>query len=420
MPLLPNNLGKLDIVEVFEEHDFPCLFVCESDSGLQYLALWIAEAGDRNDWLYTEISPARLQALRTGEVKLREAYTESESGKVLRVSVPKSAGDATAKPLAAADLTKEMLPTPTATLVGEVATPERPLRSTAEIDIQISSLPKAIADAMGLFQELKVSRFVESDSDGQIAFDGGPVAGHEVEARFYGMFWDRFQGLLDAAANEMFGGLTNSSEAKLLLGMTSPSSYAVNMRMKPLTADEFGPMFQSPARDEGRSRELFDFVASMLVDEDKPAATIHFINRFQSVRTQYGSILELMSNSAADITFRTKSNPIGRSLTHASAGKQLKAVRELGYPYGFLQLRGRLVGGLVRKVKNTDTNFTLIVSDTEVFQGKVGDQALAKMREIPLDAEVNAKIQIEDAKAGGQTYTLVDLINVGPQSSRRE
>lgn len=312
MALLPTNLGSLAIVEVFEEHDFPCLFVCQSDGGKQYLAVWIAETKDRNDWLYTEISPGRLEQLRTGEVKLREAYTKAEAETVLRISVPKSVGDSISIGLTKAQLSDDILPSATATLVGDLA-PAHPLRRAAEIEAQILGLPNAVAEAMGLAQELNLAKFLESNSDGQIAFDGGPVTGHEVEAGFFGKFWDRFQSLFDVTARAVFGDAVGPSETKLLLGMTSSSSYAIGLRLPAASENDAAELFASPS-GEARARRVFDLVASMLIDEVPPRETVDIINHFQSVRTQFGGVLELIWKAAATIVLRTRRDRPGDSL----------------------------------------------------------------------------------------------------------
>jgi len=58
MSLLPQSteLGKLDIVQVYEYYDVPCLFSCTNEKGDLFLAIW----SDTNIWLYTPTTLAKL------------------------------------------------------------------------------------------------------------------------------------------------------------------------------------------------------------------------------------------------------------------------------------------------------------------------------------------------------------------------
>lgn len=48
MKLLPQYppLVNLEIIDIYEYYDFPCLFNCQNASGQIYLAVWIDETPD--------------------------------------------------------------------------------------------------------------------------------------------------------------------------------------------------------------------------------------------------------------------------------------------------------------------------------------------------------------------------------------
>ncbi|MGB3419032.1 MAG: DUF6575 domain-containing protein [Dolichospermum sp.] len=63
MKLLPQYppLVNLEIIEIYEYYDFPCLFSCQNASGQIFLAVWIDEIPDHKTWLYSPMSKGRLK-----------------------------------------------------------------------------------------------------------------------------------------------------------------------------------------------------------------------------------------------------------------------------------------------------------------------------------------------------------------------
>lgn len=81
MTVLPEGtvLGQLEIIEVFEYFDGPCLFSCRNRSGAQFLAVF-ADEGEVDIWLYAPVSEGRLEAVRAGNVDLHTAFADAEDG----------------------------------------------------------------------------------------------------------------------------------------------------------------------------------------------------------------------------------------------------------------------------------------------------------------------------------------------------
>lgn len=112
MNLLPRNtiLGELSLGETFVSYDGPKLFTATSTSEQIYLVLAIEEAETEDQWLYLPLSSARLAMVRSGGVKLYEAFKRAE-GMVFKVSIPHGAADrATADPISPKSLDAESLP----------------------------------------------------------------------------------------------------------------------------------------------------------------------------------------------------------------------------------------------------------------------------------------------------------------------
>ncbi len=86
---LPNStiLGRLELLEVYEEYDGPRLFACRNSAGQIYLAIWVEKSLDSDIWLYVPVSKQRLEYIRSGGIDLRDAFLASEDGFVFIVKI---------------------------------------------------------------------------------------------------------------------------------------------------------------------------------------------------------------------------------------------------------------------------------------------------------------------------------------------
>ena len=82
------ELGKLEIVEVYEYYDQPVLYSCKNAMGHFYLVV-AADEDDRHlTWLCAAVSIERLDCIRSGKVDLHDAFAHPESAYVVQVKVP--------------------------------------------------------------------------------------------------------------------------------------------------------------------------------------------------------------------------------------------------------------------------------------------------------------------------------------------
>lgn len=90
MSLLPQStyLGKLEIIEVYEYYDVPCLFACRNASEQIFLAVWASQTKELGRWLYVPISLGRFRSVRSGNIDLRDAFLTAEDGFVYEVIIP--------------------------------------------------------------------------------------------------------------------------------------------------------------------------------------------------------------------------------------------------------------------------------------------------------------------------------------------
>ena len=259
-----------------------------------------------------------------------------------------------------------------------------------------------------LEQQAKANRFLESQSDGQIAFDGAPVVGHEIQVGFLAHFLDHLQGLYDAASTV----LHSTIHGNLLTGPGLPSSYALDLKVPPPSDPGLIEIFGTEEERNAKPREVFALVESLIVGNS--ADTAEVVSRNQGLRREYGSVLKLMSETGARVTFRTRRNPKGRILTNYEAGAKFKLVSELGFPYGDIKVTGTLIGAQIQAVKGEKIRFQIFVNDNESFGGTIAPDALNDTAEY-FGEMVIATLRVSDNQKGSQTY---ELTKVEPIPSR--
>ena len=82
------ELGKLEIVEVYEYYDQPVLYSCKNAAGHFYLVVAAAEDAKFLTWLCVAVSTERLNLIRSGKIDLHDAFADSENPYAIQVKVP--------------------------------------------------------------------------------------------------------------------------------------------------------------------------------------------------------------------------------------------------------------------------------------------------------------------------------------------
>ncbi|MYG06130.1 hypothetical protein F4167_05845 [Candidatus Poribacteria bacterium] len=81
------NLGIHKVVENYVHNDDPAIFSCKHAAGHLYLVT-VGENDQDKTWLRVGISKGRFNLIRSGSINLRDAFTDSENGYLLRIKVP--------------------------------------------------------------------------------------------------------------------------------------------------------------------------------------------------------------------------------------------------------------------------------------------------------------------------------------------
>ncbi len=112
MNILPESthLGILKITNVYEYFDIPCLFSCENNSGQIFIAVWIDETENDNEWLYVPVSKVRLKQITSGNIDLRDTFLKSEDNFVLKVTLSKQDENSQVETIVCSEISEEYLP----------------------------------------------------------------------------------------------------------------------------------------------------------------------------------------------------------------------------------------------------------------------------------------------------------------------
>ena len=81
------NLGIHKVVENYVYNDDPALFSCKDSADHLYLVTFSENEQDKT-WLRVEISNERFNLIRSGGIDLRNAFTDTENGYLVRIKVP--------------------------------------------------------------------------------------------------------------------------------------------------------------------------------------------------------------------------------------------------------------------------------------------------------------------------------------------
>ena len=79
------DLGRLEIIEIYDYYDQPILFACKNAAGHLHLVVAADENDQHETWLYVRVSAERLNLIRSGAIDLHDAFADSENGHLLQV-----------------------------------------------------------------------------------------------------------------------------------------------------------------------------------------------------------------------------------------------------------------------------------------------------------------------------------------------
>ena len=82
------ELGKLEMVEIYNYYDFPILFSCKNAASQLYIVFFADRLPDHDVWLYAEVSIPRFNLIRAGKIDLFDTFSKPEMDRLLKVIIP--------------------------------------------------------------------------------------------------------------------------------------------------------------------------------------------------------------------------------------------------------------------------------------------------------------------------------------------
>lgn len=76
--LINSNIGKFELLEIYEYYDGPIIFSCKNASGNFFFASAVDEDKGKKRWLFLPVSPFRLKQILTGCVSIKSAFIKTE------------------------------------------------------------------------------------------------------------------------------------------------------------------------------------------------------------------------------------------------------------------------------------------------------------------------------------------------------
>lgn len=82
------DLGKLEIVEIYDYFNMPILFSCQDYASTYYMVLFADHLPTHEMWLYAQVSLKRLNFIRSGLVSVHDAFANPEKECLNKAMIP--------------------------------------------------------------------------------------------------------------------------------------------------------------------------------------------------------------------------------------------------------------------------------------------------------------------------------------------
>lgn len=405
MNLLPNFtcLGKINIIEVYEAYDEPCLFACQNASGQIYLAVLIDEDEDYKKWLYTALSKERFEYIRSGSIDLHDGFKLAEDGFSNIVKVPFLEEETSIVEVISCErLSEDMLPLP-----GEfihLATQTLPVLPSEELEQRALSLWREILRFKVKFPE---------------------YARNEAPIKLWGNMLSSLQEVIESIGcqigRETIKGAVRkiiAQRTELLATTTSGGSYSVDLVastnaniLRDSLVGESLDIFFDLIRASDRHTNLENLDADSN-NEDFTKIINTLGRRFAS---KYRAFLTSVADAESDINFDWGSPHPERGgsakLAYINAINALYLINkmEIAAPE-IREVTGILVGGNIESKRFEVRD----IYEEFKYKGEIADSLLASDIDMTLENIYKATIEetIEVNKVTGETKPKYKLVNL--------
>ena len=359
------ELGKLEIVEVYEYYDQPVLYSCKNASGHFYLVVAAAEDDQFLTWLCVAVSTERLNLIRFGKIDLHDAFADSENPYAIQVRVPyEEHASVQTDFIQSNQIPEDMLP-----LSGE------------HLDIETEILP-VLSDVEEIIKLRKQEILNLTLNFAVGSKTQAPIA---ILSNIFG----KLQTVINAIGMVCFNSsqvtekIRNSMQISLL--QVSPGSFNIH-----LTSPEVTQLDLFNHSDCGEAIEKF---FELLNAESNPEQLKELLGRLKlRVTKDYTNFLQVLNEVVIDTEFKWLSPNPNRGGTAYLSNSQMQAVIEILEKFqeeapSRFTIRGILISGSVR------TNRFEIKTSEKTYAGDIADEVFETVENITLNRQYTAEIQ---------------------------
>ena len=381
------ELGKLEIVEVYEYYDQPVLYSCKNASGHFYLVVAAAEDDQFLTWLCVAVSTERLNLIRSGKIDLHDAFADSENPDAIQVKVPyEEHASVQTDSIQSNEIPEDMLP-----LSGE------------RLNIETEIFPvSSDAEEMAKSKRQEILNLILN-----------LAAGSKTQAPIVLLsnIFRKLQrvintiGMICLNSSQVTEAIRNSTEMSLL--QVSPGSFNIHLASSEITQLD---LFDNS--DCGDAIEKFFELLNAENNEEKLKELLGQLKL--RVTRDYTNFLKSLSESVIDTKFTWKSPNPERGGTAYLSNSQMQEVIEILEKFqeeapSRLTITGILIAASLR------TNRFEIKTPEKTYKGDIADEVFEIVEDITLNRQYTADIQevTERSEATDEltkpTYLLLSL-----------
>lgn len=359
------ELGKLEIVEVYEYYDQPVLYSCKNASGHFYLVVAAAEDAQFLTWLCVAVSTERLNLIRFGKIDLHDAFADSENPYAILVRVPyEEHASVQTDFIQPNQIPEDMLPIPGECL--DFETEILPVLSNAE---EIATLRKQ--ESLNLILNFAVGSKTQA-----------PIA---ILSNIFGKLQTVINtiGMICLNASQVTEEIRNSMQISLL--HVRPGSFNIH-----LASPEVTQLNLFDNSDCGDAIEKFFELLKAKNNQEKLKKLLGQLRL--RVAKDYTDFLQALNESVIDTEFKWISPNPNRGGTASLSNSQMQEVIEILEKFqeeapSKFTITGTLIAASLRlnrfEIKTTEKTYT----------GDIADEVFETVENVTLNREYTAEIQ---------------------------
>ena len=358
------ELGKLEIVEVYEYYDQPVLYSCKNASGHFYLVVAAAEDAQFLTWLCVAVSLERLNLIRSGKIDLHDAFADSENPYAILVRVPYEEETSVQTDFIQSNqISENMLP-----MSGE------------RLDLEVNPLP-VLSDA----EEIAKSRNQEILN---LTLNSSESPKTEAPIASLSKIFGRLQNVINAIGMIYLKSdrITKDVKRKMQMSLSDVGAGSFIIQVTSTEITQLDPHGYSYC---GRVIEAF---LKLLKAGDNYEHLKEFLTPKSKVAKNYIDFLKSLNGSVIDTKFEWVSpNPNQGGTAYLSASKMRETIEVLEKSYeenlSTFIIDGTLIGAVLRS-KTFE-----IKAEKKTYKGHITSKAFETVRNATLNRQYTAEIQ---------------------------